>query len=136
MSLIGWRREGWSASIEAETGARLEELRTELQDLQVSGNDFEVELEMLDALERLSQLRQDAAGRTLPPSRCLFVGGGTTRVIPWHTVHHVLRADRDLLLARAEGTDAGQFRFNTYTDAAIAAFLARRLKGLRSPRVL
>lgn len=186
MSLIGWLkrrqneqemrrrrwREAWTASIEAGAGARIDELRGALEALQTSGDDIEMELEMLDALERLSQAREDAAGGTLPvvetrhrvisgepchfsapasipddpaqssgrvlftPSRSLFVGGGATRALPWHAVYHIVRADRDVLLARADGASGARFRFNTYADAAIAAFLARRLKGLGSPRVL
>lgn len=178
MSLIGWLkrghndeekrrrhwREAWSAAIEAEAGARLEELRAQLHSLQTNGDDVEMELEMLDALERLSQLREDAARGTLPvvethhrvisgetchfsapaslpddaaqpsgrvlftPSRSMFVGGGRTSAIAWHAVQHIVRADRDVLLARADGANGGRFRFNTYADAAMAAFLARRLK--------
>ena len=178
MSLIGWLRrrqaqdatrrrqwrEAWAASIEGENGIAPEELRAQLQTLQTNGDDVEMELEMLDALERLSQLRADAAGGALPrvethhriisgetchfsapaslpddatqpsgrvlftPSRSMFVGGGKTSAIAWHAVQHIVRADRDLLLARADGASGAHFRFNTYGDAAIAAFLARRLK--------
>lgn len=74
MSLIGWLKRGkskhetrrrqwreiWVASIEAENGPRVDELRAQLQTLQTKGDDVEMELEMLDALERLSHLRADA----------------------------------------------------------------------------
>jgi hypothetical protein len=77
------------------------------------------------------------SGRVLfTPTRSLFVGGGKTGAIAWHAVQHIVRSDRDLLLARADGINGSRFRFNTFADAAIAAFLAGRLKAVRAPRVL
>jgi hypothetical protein len=186
MGLIGWlkrnehearkrRREWriiWNASIEAEDAARLDELRASLPALEADGDDVEIELEMLEALEQLAKLRNalvdgampviethhrvigaeachftapaslptDAAqpsGRVLfTPSRSLFIGGGKTIGLAWHAVQHIVREERDLLLARPGNTDAAHFRFNNYTDAVVSAFLARRLKTARSTRVL
>jgi hypothetical protein len=135
------------------------------------GEDNEIELEMLDALERLGTLLRDTQQNTLPlvdthhrvvgaerchftapaslpddpaqasgrvlytPSRAWFVGGGRTQPAPWHAVRDVVQADRDLLLIRGDGT-AAHFRFNTYSDAVEAAFLARRLKGAKGTRTL
>ena len=180
MGLIRWftrgatehqrRRQQWrkacSGAIEQEDGSRLADLRAEVVPPQ-SGEDVELELEMLDALEQVAQLRAQAASGTLPtvethhrvigterchfsapasvpddpaqpsgrvlftPTRTLFVGAGKTSTTPWHSVHHVIRTDRDLLLARADGAGGAIFRFNTFADAAIAAALARRLKGRR-----
>ena len=77
------------------------------------------------------------SGRVLfTSSRSLFIGGGTTTGLPWHAVQHIVRQERDLLLARAGGTDGAHFRFNNYADAVVSAFLARRLKTARSARVL
>ena len=78
-----------------------------------------------------------ASGRVLfTPSRSLFIGGGKTTSLPWHAVQHIVRQDRDLLLARAAGADGVHFRFNSYADAVVAAFLARRLKAARITAVL
>lgn len=65
------------------------------------------------------------SGRLLAtPTRAVFVGGGRTSAVPWHTVHRVARIDRDVILARRDGTAAARFRLNTYGDALALAFLA------------
>ncbi|HJR58395.1 MAG TPA: hypothetical protein VJ813_03315 [Vicinamibacterales bacterium] len=73
-----------------------------------------------------------ASGRVLlTGARSVFVGGGRTSATAWHAVHEVARIERDVLLVRADRSPAAHFRFNTYADAAVCAFLARRLKGSR-----
>ena len=162
----------WHAAIESDDGGRLDELRGGLPVLESDGNDVEIEIEMLEAMEQLAQVRHAVAEGVLPviethhrvigaeachftapaslptdpaqasgrvlftPSRSLFIGGGRTANLPWHAVLHVVREDRDLLLARAAGADGAHFRFNNYADAVVSAFLARRLKAARSTRVL
>lgn len=60
-------REAWAAAVAAEDAARAETLKRELQSLTVTaGDDNEVELEMLDALERIAVLRHQTAGGALP----------------------------------------------------------------------
>jgi hypothetical protein len=61
----------------------------------------------------------------------VFVGGGRTSATPWHAVHDIARIDRDLLLVRADRSPAAHFRFNTYGDAVLCAFLAGRLRRAR-----
>lgn len=69
------------------------------------------------------------SGRVLlTGARSLFLGGTRGSTVPWHSVREVLRIDRDLLLVRAGGAPPVHFRFNSFTDAVTAAFLARRLK--------
>ena len=68
------------------------------------------------------------AGRVLlGGSRSIFVGGGRTAATPWHAVRQVLRSERDVLLVRGDGTAAAHYRFNTYGDAIVCAFLAGQL---------
>jgi len=75
-----------------------------------------------------------AAGRVLlTGTRAVFVGGGRTAVCAWHAVHAVARIERDLLLARADGSAAAHYRFNNFADAVVSAFLAGQLKGARRP---
>jgi hypothetical protein len=186
MRLTGWlkrrqseaeRRRGewrgaWSTALESEDGQRLDELRERLPALEGHGSDIEIELEMLDALERLVRLRGDLGAGALPvvethhrviggerchfaapaslpadpaqpsgrvlftPSRALFVGSGKSTAVAWHAVPHIVRQERDLVLARADATGGAHFRFNTYADAVVAGFLARRLRGARPDRVL
>ena len=77
-----------------------------------------------------------ASGRLLfTATRATFVGAGRTSATAWHTVHEVLRSDRDVLLVRADHTPAAHFRFNTYADAVSAAFLARHLRKPRAGRL-
>ena len=73
-----------------------------------------------------------AAGRLLlTTARAVFVGGGRTVATPWHAVHEIARIDRDVLLVRSDRSPAAHFRFNTYGDAVLCAFLAGRLKRAR-----
>jgi len=74
-----------------------------------------------------------ASGRVLlTPIRAVFVGAGRTSATAWHAVHEVVRMERDVLLLRADHSPAAHFRFNTYGDAVVCAFLARHLKGARA----
>ena len=164
-----WRT-ACSSAIESEDATRLGELRSQMDHL--GNGDVEIELEMLDALERVDEFRKETAAGTLPlvethhrvigverchftapasvpddpaqpsgrvlftPTRSLFVSAGKTSITPWHAVQHVVRTDRDLLLARADGASGAVFRFNSFGDAAVAAALARRLKGTRPTRAV
>ena len=65
----------------------------------------------------------------LTGTRSLFVGGGRTSAVAWHAVRQIARNGRDVIFARADGSGAAHYRFNTFADAAEAAFLARRLTG-------
>jgi hypothetical protein len=77
------------------------------------------------------------SGRVLLTSaRSLFLGGTKGAAVPWHSVREVLRIDRDVLLVRTGGAPAVHFRFNSFTDALTAAFLARRLKSAAAGRGL
>jgi hypothetical protein len=77
-----------------------------------------------------------AAGRVLmTTNRAVFVGGGRTTATPWHQVHEVARLQRDVLFARPDRTPVAHFRFNTYADAVVCAFLARHLKPARRARL-
>jgi hypothetical protein len=72
------------------------------------------------------------SGRVLvTPLRVVFVGAGRTSAASWHAVHEVVRMERDVLLLRTDHAPAAHFRFNTYGDAVVCAFLARHLKGAR-----
>ncbi|MEO5897745.1 MAG: hypothetical protein ABIS06_18805 [Vicinamibacterales bacterium] len=69
------------------------------------------------------------SGRVLLTSaRSLFLGGVQGSTVPWHSIRDVLRLERDVLLVGADGSPAAHFRFNSFTDAVTATFLARRLK--------
>jgi hypothetical protein len=73
-----------------------------------------------------------ASGRLLLTSaRAVFVGGGRTAATAWHAVRDIARIDRDVLLVRADRSPAAHFRFNTYGDAVLCAFLAGRLRPAR-----
>ena len=185
MRLTGWlkresgerakRRREWReacrTSLDAGDTERLDDLRARLDGLDPHG-DVELELEMLHALERVSELRaittSDAfpivetghrvigsepchftalvslpsdsmqrSGRVLfTRSRSVFVGGGTTIALPWHAVQHIVRTERDVVLARHNSDSGIHLRFNTYDDAVAAVFLARKLKEMRQSRVL
>lgn len=68
------------------------------------------------------------AGRLLfTPTRAVFVGGGRTLTIPWHSILEVHESDRDVLLVRVDRERLFRFRCNTFADAMSAATLARRL---------
>lgn len=70
-----------------------------------------------------------ASGRLLLTSaRAVFVGGGRTAATAWHAVHEIARLERDILFVRADRSPAAHFRFNTYGDAVLCAFLAGRLR--------
>jgi hypothetical protein len=72
------------------------------------------------------------SGRVLvTPIKIVFVGAGRASHAAWHTVHHALRIERDVLLVRADRSPAAHFRFNTYGDAIVCAYLAEQLKGSR-----
>lgn len=72
------------------------------------------------------------SGRVLlAGSRAVFVGGGRTAATPWHNVRQIVRSERDVLFVRGDGTAAAQYRFNTYGDAIVCAFLARHLGSVK-----
>jgi hypothetical protein len=81
-----------------------------------------------------------ASGRVLlTGSKAVFVGGGRTSATAWHMVHQLARIERDVLLARPDGSPAAHFRFNTYADALVCAFLAAELRGQKrrvSPSII
>jgi hypothetical protein len=77
-----------------------------------------------------------ADGRVLlTGTRAVFVGGGRTSATAWHAVHEIVRLERDVLFVRADRSPAAHFRFNTYADAVVCAFLARHLKNGGRPRL-
>lgn len=60
-------REAWAAAVAREDAAQADPLKAELDALHVKrGEDIEVELEMLDALERIRVLRQQTDAGSLP----------------------------------------------------------------------
>ncbi|CAN5725723.1 hypothetical protein BH18ACI5_BH18ACI5_18130 [soil metagenome] len=157
-------RQSWTTAVDAEDTSILAALRNELKSLSAVAEDVEVEEEMLDALQHLSDLRANVGDGPLPaiethhrvvgsdachfsapaslpddpaqPSgrvlltnaRSLFLGGTQGSTIPWHSIRDVLRIERDVLLVRADGSPAAHFRFNSFTEAVTAMFIARRLK--------
>ncbi len=77
------------------------------------------------------------SGRVLlTNTRSLFLGGTGGASVAWHAVRDVIRIERDVLLVRGDGSAGAHFRFNSFADAATAAFLARRLKGRRATATL
>jgi hypothetical protein len=77
-----------------------------------------------------------SSGRVLlTASRAIFVGAGKTSTTAWHMVHEVARVDREVLLARSDGTPLAHFGFNNYGDAVLCAFLAGRLKPSKRGRL-
>jgi hypothetical protein len=77
-----------------------------------------------------------STGRVLlTASRAVFVGAGRTSMTAWHQVHEVARIGRDVALVRADGSPAAHFRFNSYGDALVCAYLARHLRPARRPRL-
>ena len=76
--------------------------------------------------------QHQANGRLLLTSaRAVFVGGGRTSAAPWHAIHEIVRVERDVILLRADRSPAAHYRFNTYGDAVLCAFLAGRLRRAR-----
>jgi hypothetical protein len=77
-----------------------------------------------------------STGRVLlTGSRAVFVGAGRTSVTPWHQVHEVARIDRGVALVRGDGSPAALFRFNSYGDALVCAYLARHFRPPRRSRL-
>jgi hypothetical protein len=77
-----------------------------------------------------------ASGRVLlTGSRAVFVGAGRTSATAWHMVRDVGRSDRDVFFVRADGSPVAHFRFNTFGDAVVCAFLATQLKSERRRRL-
>jgi hypothetical protein len=180
MSLFGWIRgtkarddqvreewrKAWTAAVEGPE-SRDAELRRELERFAPADRDVEVEIEMLEGLDRLRAVQRIAAAGTLPtvethhrvigterchfsapasvpsdhglssgrvlltPVKAVFVGAGRASHAAWHTVYRALRTERDVLLLRADHSPAAHFRFNTYGDAVVCAYLAHHLKGSR-----
>jgi hypothetical protein len=63
----------------------------------------------------------------LTPTRAVFVGGGRTIDVRWHSIVEVRQAQRDLLLIRVDRERLFRFQCNTHGDAMCAAAVARRL---------
>ncbi len=86
-----------------------------------------------------ASLPDDAAqtsGRVLiTPTRAIFVGAGRTSTTAWHTIRDVVRVEREVALVRADRSAAVQFRFNTFGDAVVAAFLAGHFRDARRTRL-
>ena len=77
------------------------------------------------------------SGRVLlTGTRSLFLGGARGASVAWHSVRDAVRIDRDVLLVRADGSAGAHFRFNSFADAAAAAYLARRLRRTRGTGTL
>lgn len=77
-----------------------------------------------------------ASGRVLlTGSRAVFVGAGRTSATAWHIVRDIGRTERDVFFVRADGSPIAHFRFNTFGDAVVCAFLAKQLKNDRRPRL-
>lgn len=77
-----------------------------------------------------------ASGRVLlTGTRAVFVGGGRTAATAWHQVYDVARLQRDVLFARPDRAAVAHFRFNTYADAIVCAFLANHLKPVKRGRL-
>ena len=181
MKLFGWLKHGkkrprgpldewraaWTAAIEGGSTSEAE-LRRQLEALTPTVPDVELELEMLEALERLRTVQRAVAAGSLPTietghrvigtetchfsapasiasdqaqttgrvlftaTKAVFVGSGRTATHAWHTIHAIARIERDLLLARADGSAAAHFRFNSFTDAIVSSFLAHQLKRYRA----
>jgi hypothetical protein len=80
----------------------------------------------------LASDQSQASGRVLlTGSRAVFVGAGRTSSTAWHIVRDVGRAERDVFFLRADRSPAAHFRFNTFGDAVVCTFLAKRLKSER-----
>ena len=78
----------------------------------------------------------ELSGRLLlTATRAVFVGNGRSVTTPWHAVREIARVDRQVVLARTDGSTAAEFRLNTYGDAVAVAFLARHFKAARSGRL-
>ena len=76
------------------------------------------------------------SGRVLlTRTRSMFVGGGRTAAVAWHVVHEVTRLERDVLLLRSDATPIAHYRFNTYGDALVCAFLSQQFRPPRRARL-
>ena len=60
-------------------------------------------------------------------TRAIFIGGGRSVTIPWHSVGDCLQQHRDVLLVRVDRQDLHRLRCNSFADALRAGFLARHL---------
>lgn len=84
----------------------------------------------------LASDQSQASGRVLlTGSRAVFVGAGRTSATAWHMVREIGRAERDVYFVRADGSPTAHFRFNTFGDAVVCAFLAKQLKSERRRRL-
>ncbi|HVL65796.1 MAG TPA: hypothetical protein VM364_00910 [Vicinamibacterales bacterium] len=63
--LAAWRK-GWNAAVETPDGADIDALRRELDAAAAAGADVEIELEMLDGLMRLRDMRRQCSAGALP----------------------------------------------------------------------
>lgn len=146
------------AAEKALTRTAIDRLRTDLAAPAAGAEDDERREEMIEGLERLlpivlsGQLPQVATGHrvigndachlvapvTLADSpvagklfitslRVVFASAGV-KAWPWHRVREVVRSDRDLVITIAGSGDGLHVRCNTYADALIASYMARRLQ--------
>ena len=67
----------------------------------------------------------------LTATRAIFIGGGRSVTIPWHSVGECLQHDRDVVLVRVDRQDLYRLRCNSFADTLRAAFLARHLSRRR-----
>jgi hypothetical protein len=65
----------------------------------------------------------------LTGARAIFVGGANGTAVAWHAVAEVLCQNRDVVLVRRDRERVYRFRCNSYADALVSAFLARRIGG-------
>lgn len=162
--LSQWRTE-WEAAVRSGEAGATGRLRSSLDEFGLPEEDVEIEREMLDALERLTEVTSRVSSEGLPalvtghrvvggdvchfsspvsmpdepsqPSgrllltgaRAIFVGGANGAAVAWHAVAEVHCQSRDLVLVRRDRERVYRFRCNSYADALVAAFLARRISG-------
>lgn len=67
------------------------------------------------------------AGKLFLTSNRAIFAGTTVVSWPWHRVHLVVRADRDVIFTILGATDLFAMRCNTYSDALEAKFLSETL---------
>lgn len=74
---------------------------------------------------------QPAGRLLLTGTRAVFVGGGRTKALPWHSIGKVLRTERDVVLIKKGQDGLHRFRCNTFADAVCGLYIAQRLAGSR-----
>lgn len=145
------------AASEAPTSDTIERLRAGMAAPAAGADDHERQQEMVDGLEQLSSVMQsdqlpkiETGHRVIGSDACHLVapvtladspvGGklfitsarvlfasGEVKAWPWHRVRGIARSDRDLIVTITGSGEVLHVRCNTYADALIATYLARRL---------